>query len=69
MIAFRWTVAGGKEFPFQDDAVKEIYSYSKGNPREIVKLANESLIRAVVKKTKVVGKDLVSAAESELISV
>jgi len=68
MLVFRWMVAGGKDLPFQNKAIKEIYNYSKGNPREIVKLANESLIRAVVNQVKTINEKMVVTAESELIT-
>jgi len=66
MMQFRWTVAGGKQFPFDDEAIAEIYRITKGVPRTIVKLANEALIRTAVDKGKQVDKDTVFAAWTEL---
>lgn len=43
-IAFRWMVAGGKDKPpFDDDSYKMIYAYSKGLPRDAVKICDEVL--------------------------
>ena len=53
--------------PFRQDAIAEIYRFSQGVARAIVQIANESLIRATVDRTKVVDKDTVVAAESELL--
>ena len=44
----------------------EIFRITRGVPRSIVKLANETLIRAAVDKRKVIDKDTVMAASSEL---
>jgi general secretion pathway protein A len=66
MMQFRWTVAGGKELPFHDEAITEIYSITQGIPRLIVKVANEALIRAAVDKGHHVDKDIVIAACAEL---
>ncbi|MBI1258517.1 MAG: AAA family ATPase [Chloroflexi bacterium] len=66
MIRFRWTVAGGKVFPFGDDAMREIYHITQGVPRSIVKLANESLIKAVVAGKHTVDRAEVIAGAAEL---
>src|SRR5947209_7405551 len=44
-IRFRWMVAGGKEPPFaNDDGVyKTLFAYSKGLPRDAVKVCDEVL--------------------------
>lgn len=66
MLEFRWTVAGGADFPFSDEAVEEMYRLTGGVPRLLVKLANEALIRTVVQGQKRVTKETVSSASSEL---
>jgi general secretion pathway protein A len=46
MLAFRWTVAGGKEMPFAgnaDEVYTTIYQYAKGLPRNAVKLCDDLL--------------------------
>jgi general secretion pathway protein A len=66
MMEFRWTVAGGKAFPFDDEAIAEVYRITQGVPRSIVKLANESLIKTVADGKRSVKKDAVIAAAAEL---
>lgn len=66
MLNFRWHVAGGKGLPFDAEAIKEIFERTNGIPRSIVKLANESLIKTAVDNKKVVGREAVVAAYSEL---
>jgi general secretion pathway protein A len=65
MLRFRWTIAGGKDFPFEKTAVNEIYRLTSGIAREICKLANESLLRCMVENRKVIDVDIVAAAASE----
>jgi general secretion pathway protein A len=46
MVSFRWMVAGGKELPFAEaDGAwyKTLYAYSKGLPRDAVKVCDEVL--------------------------
>lgn len=66
MMKFRWHVAGGKDFPFNEEALAEIFRITRGVPRSIVKLTNEALIRAAVDKRKMIDKDTILAASSEL---
>src|SRR5258708_9742370 len=66
MMQFRWTVAGGKQLPFDDEAIAEIFRLTGGVPRPIVKLANEALIRTAVDKGKHVDKDTVITAWMDL---
>jgi general secretion pathway protein A len=66
MMQFRWTVAGGKTFPFVEDAVGEVYRLTRGVPRAIVKLANEALIRTVSEQKQNVTKETVTAAAADL---
>src|SRR5258707_813229 len=66
MMQFRWTVAGGKTLPFDDEAIAELYRLTRGVPRTIVKLANESLIRTAVDKGTHVDKDTVMNAWLDL---
>jgi general secretion pathway protein A len=48
MLRHRWLVAGGKDFPFTDGAIEQIYSYSQGIPRTQVILADNALLAAFV---------------------
>ncbi len=66
MMAFRWGVAGGNEHPFTPEAIEAIYTLSRGLPREICKLCNESVIKAFVEKKKEVTPEMVRAAAREL---
>jgi general secretion pathway protein A len=66
MMQFRWTVAGGKELPFSDEALSEVFRITQGVPRSIVKLANEALIKTVAASSKQVTKGAVIAAAAEL---
>lgn len=66
MMQFRWTVAGGGELPFAEDAIDEIYSVTRGVPRSIVMYCHETLIRTAVESRKVVNKAAVLAAVSDL---
>jgi len=65
MIRFRWLVAGGKELPFgtHDGVYKAIFTYSKGLPRDAVKLCDELLRELVVQ-----GKRQATAADVEEIA-
>ncbi len=66
MIEFRWKAAGGAQHPFTPEALDVLYELSKGRPREVNKLANESLIRAFVNEKKAVTPDMVRGAAREL---
>lgn len=64
MFQFRWQVAGGKaeDFPFEDNDVesfKIIFSYSKGSPREAIKVADEILKELVGLQIKKAKADIV----------
>lgn len=64
-MKFRWTVAGGKIMPFDQKAIAEIFRLTGGIARDICKLANEALLRAVVERLKVVNKDTAVAAAAD----
>jgi general secretion pathway protein A len=65
MMRFRWQVAGGGSFPFDDEALAEVFRLTGGNPRSICKLADAALLRAYVDRKKIVGKETVLAAALE----
>jgi general secretion pathway protein A len=51
MIEFRWMVAGPKsEPPFDEEGYKVIFTYSKGLPRDAVKICDEVLRDLMFKK-------------------
>jgi general secretion pathway protein A len=65
MMKFRWTVAGGKQLPFDKQSIEEIYRLTGGIARDICKLANEALLRAVVGKKKLIDKKMVSTSATD----
>jgi general secretion pathway protein A len=65
MMRFRWSAAGGSEFPFTADAVAEVYRLTGGTAREICKLAGEALLRTMVENKKIVDRDTIGAAARE----
>jgi len=66
MIDFRWKAAGGTQHPFTAEALDVLYDLSRGRPREVNKLANESLIRAFVSEQHEVNAAMVRSAAHEL---
>ncbi|MBV9452534.1 MAG: AAA family ATPase [Rubrobacter sp.] len=48
MLRHRWLIAGGKDFPFTDSAIEQLYTYSHGIPRTQVILADNALLAAFV---------------------
>ncbi len=69
MMQFRWTVAGGQELPFDQQAIAEIYRFTGGKAREICKLANETLLHAAVENKQIVTKDTVQAAAADAFEI
>src|SRR2546429_1283360 len=45
MLKFRWSIASGNksELPFEQEALAEVYVFSKGLPRDAIKLSDEIL--------------------------
>lgn len=66
MIQFRWTVAGGKQPPFDAEAINEVYRASLGLPREICKLCDLALLKAFNDSRTGVDKDTIAVAVEEL---
>jgi general secretion pathway protein A len=69
MINFRIRQAGykGNIQLFLDDAIKEIYQYSKGYPRRITMLCHKSLKSLVLKNRFVVDESLIKELIDEEI--
>jgi general secretion pathway protein A len=65
MIDFRVTVAGRKKLLFEPEAVDEIFSLTKGVPREIVKVCMDSLTIASINNLKSIPKEAVHSARAE----
>jgi general secretion pathway protein A len=69
MIRFRWMVAGGKELPFRDEEreiYKTLYAYTKGLPRDTVKVCDELLRDLLSKNKKQAGAQEVEQIAREL---
>jgi len=60
MLRFRWSVASGNtsQAPFSDDAFQEVFAYTKGLPRDAIKLADEVLRHLYISQ-----QDTATAAE------
>lgn len=66
LIDFRWKIAGGKKHPFTVEAIEAIFKYSRGLPRKMCKLCDNSLIRAFSAQKKDIDKDIVSIVAEEI---
>ncbi len=60
MLRHRWVIAGGKDFPFTDDAVDRLYNYSQGIPRTQVILADNALLAAFLQGQTSIGPELIT---------
>lgn len=65
MIDFRCHVAN-IENPFEPSAVEAIYSYSKGIPREVIKLCAMSVQYAILNELKIIPKEIIDLAQSDM---
>jgi general secretion pathway protein A len=66
MIEFRCTVAGVKS-PFEPEAVEAVYHWSKGVPREAIKLCAMSVQYATLNDLKIIPADLVELAAGDIV--
>jgi general secretion pathway protein A len=65
MLKFRWSIASGNksELPFAPEATAEIFAYSKGLPRDAIKLSDEVLRHVFVQQqSKATGEHVRNAA-------
>jgi general secretion pathway protein A len=64
-IEFRWMVAGGKDAPpFDEEAYKALFAYSKGLPRDAIKICDEVLRDLVARqRTRATAHDVEQIAE------
>jgi general secretion pathway protein A len=62
MIEFRWHVAGGTQVPYDELALNEIYRLTGGNPRDMCKLCDATLLRAFADRRATIDRDTVLAA-------
>jgi general secretion pathway protein A len=66
MIQFRFQVAGGDTHPFTPDGLDELYKLTLGLPREICKVTDMALLRAMVNQTHAVNAALVRQTAEQL---
>ena len=66
MIDFRCTVAGVRS-PFEPEAVQIIYQWSKGIPREVIKLCAISVQYATLNGLNHIPADLVEVASGDIV--
>lgn len=66
MIDFRCHVAGVKN-PFEETAVNSIYQWSKGVPREAIKLCAMSVQYALLNNLDTIPADLVELAAADIV--
>lgn len=66
MIDFRCTVAGVKN-PFDADAVQAVYQWSKGVPREAIKLCAMAVQYATLNSLDHIPADLVEVAATDIV--
>src|SRR5207248_6926477 len=62
MLKFRWNIASGNksELPFSQEALTEIFAYSKGLPRDAIKLSDEILRHLFLEQLTHAGSELVT---------
>ena len=69
MVRFRWMVAGGKGTPFEEsdeEWYKTLYAYSKGLPRDAVKVCDEILRDLMARERHKAGSTEVEQIAKEL---
>jgi hypothetical protein len=66
MIQFRFQVAGGDKHPFTQDGLDELYKFTLGLPREICKITDMALLRAMVNQTHAVNAEIVRQTAEQL---
>ncbi len=68
MLRFRWSIASGNknDAPYSDDAYQAIYAYSKGLPRDAIKLADEILRHIYINQKEKATAEHVSYAARQL---
>ncbi len=66
MIDFRCTVAGVKN-PFEPDSIQAVYQWSRGVPREAIKLCAMAVQYAALNGMQTIPADLVELAASDIV--
>jgi general secretion pathway protein A len=65
MLKHRWLVAGGRDFPFSEDALERLYHYSSGIPRTQVILADNALLAAFLVGAKAITAELIDSVVAD----
>src|SRR6266567_2012681 len=68
MLKFRWSIASGNKstIPFSQEAFTEIFAYSKGLPRDAIKLSDEILRHVFLQQQTHAGSEHVTNAAKDL---
>src|SRR5438874_5676887 len=68
MLKFRWSIASGNksELPFDQEALAEVYAFSKGLPRDAIKLSDEVLRSLYLQQVTRAGSEHVRTAAQDL---
>jgi general secretion pathway protein A len=66
MLLFRLKVAGGDGNLFASDSFDKVYAYSKGIPREAIKLCGLAMKRAQIKGEPAITGDLIDGTQDEV---
>jgi len=66
-LRYRFSVAGGRLFPFTSDAVLALFRHSKGVPRLLNIIADRALLAAYVQENKSIDKKMVALAAKEVL--
>ncbi len=68
MLRFRWSMASGNksEAPYTDEAYQEIFAFSKGLPRDAIKLADEILRHMYINQKQIASVEHVAHAAKQL---
>jgi len=68
MLKFRWSIASGNksELPFTPEAMPELFAYSKGLPRDAIKLSDEVLRHVFLQQGAQAGGEHVRNAAKDL---
>ena len=64
-LEHRIRLAGGKTDILSEDALKALYVASRGVPREIIKIANASLLLAAVNQTKPITEEIIKLSRAD----
>jgi general secretion pathway protein A len=67
-LEHRIRLAGGNLNIIGEDALKALYVASRGVPREIMKIANASLLLAAVNQTKPITEDIIKLAVENILT-